>query len=556
MYLGALLFLLLQAGQTPAPATPAEQPKATLRGHVYALDTSAPLKRVQVSLRSSGRPTDPLGMTTDAQGGFEFKNVEPGTYTLSANKTGFVSSGYGQKDLQRPGTPITVRPGQELKDLDIRLMRGAVISGVITDEDGEPMANVSVQAMVRMYRRGQSQVMGRGSSSTDDRGQYRIFNLPPGRYYIQATQRSFMSIGGPDETVGYAPIFYPNALNYQDAQRVEVTNGAEVPRVDLIMRSVPTYSISGTVIDGASGKPQSGGFVNFISTDMTVMRIGGASGQIRADGSFKLTGLLPGKGRLMVMIPRGNTFSGPPFTKAVDVAAANVTDVQVVITPGVTVRGKIVADGGTPPENLRVALTPKGEGMMTFGGANTTVNKDLTFQVDNVQAGDYDVGVSGNPFTGGGVTPGSYYVREVRKGAENVLERGLTVGEGPVADVEVILDFQPATLAGKASDEDGNPITAATVVLLSSDPKKRTVDRYFKTGNVDQNGNYKVTGVIPGDYLALLWPAAEPYQLQDPDVFGPIAKHAVSVTVEKGATKNQDLKIITEVKTLAQNAGQ
>jgi hypothetical protein len=147
-------------------------------------------------------------------------------------------------------------------------------------------------------------------------------------------------------------------------------------------------------------------------------------------------------------------------------------------------------------------------------------------------------------------------VRDVRKGAESVLEKGLSVVEGPVGDVEIILDFQPGTVSGRATDENGEPISAATVVLLSADAKRRAQDRYFKTGNVDQNGNFKVTGVVPGDYLAILWPASDAYQLQDPDVFGPIAKHAVSVTVEKGATASKDLRIITEVKTVAQNSGQ
>ena len=557
MYLAALLFLLLQAAQTTTPPAQTEQPKATLRGRVFTLDTGAPIKRAQVTLRGSQRQNDPQGAATDAQGAFEFKNVDPGTYTISCSKTGFVTASYGQKDPSRPGTPITVAVGQEIKDLTIRLMRGGVISGVISDEDGEPVANVNVQAMVRVYRRGQSQVTGRGSASTDDRGQYRIFNLPPGRYFIQAQQRSNFNPNATEEAVGYAPIFYPNALSYQDAQRVDVANGAEVPRVDLIMRSVPTYSISGKVIDGASGKPLAEGFVAFIGGDIMTLRIGGANGMIRPDGAFRLSGLLPGKGRLLIVVPaRGNTMSTAPFTKAVEIGAANITDMQVVITPGVAVRGRIVAEGGTPPDNMRVTLVVKSEGgQIPFGGGSGVVNKDLTFEVDNIQPGDYEIDIIGSPFTAG-TAPAPYYVREVRKGSENVLEKGLTVGEAPVGDVEVILDFQPGTVAGRATDEDGNAVTGTTVVLLSTDPKKRGQERYFKTGNVDQTGNFKVTGVIPGDYLALLWPASDASPLQDPDLFGPLQKHAVSVSVDKGATANQDLKVVTEVKTVAQNSGQ
>lgn len=562
MVIGPLLLLLLQAAQpaqipqTTQTQAQADQPKATLMGHVYALDTGAPLKRAQLTLRGTQRMNDPQGAPTDATGAFEIKNVEPGTYTLSCSKTGFVTGGYGQKDPQRPGTQITVRAGQEIKDLDIRLMRGGVISGVITDEDGEPMANVSVQAMVRVYRRGQSQVIQRGGGSSDDRGQYRIFSLPPGRYYIRAQQRGGMVFYGQEESVGYASIFYPNSLSYQDAQRVEIANGGEAPRVDVIMKSVPTYSISGKVSDGASGKPVTEGVVMFISTEFMLMSVGGGTSALRPDGSFKVIGLLPGKGRLVVITnTRGGTTAGQPFTKAVELGAANITDFPLVITPGVAVRGKVVAEGGTLPDNTRVTLVVKSEGPMPFGGGSGLVNKDLTFEVENVQSGDYDVNVMGSPLTAGTAAP-NYYLREVRKGGTDVLEKGLSVGEAPLTDVEIVLDFSPGTLAGKATDDDGNPITGATVVLLAADAKKRGMDRFFKTGSVDQNGNFKVSNVIPGDYLALLWPSSDAYQLQDPDVFGPIQKHAVSVTVEKGATANKDLKIVTEVKTLAQNSGQ
>ncbi len=261
-----LLFLVLpapQAGSAQVPAPAQAQANATVRGHVYALDTGAPLKRAQVTLRGNQRQGQPLSTVTDAQGAFEFRNVEAGSYSLFGSKTGFISSSYGQGDQQRGGggSPISVRPGQEVTGLNLRLVRGGVISGVITDEDGEPMVNVNVQALTRSYRRGQTTVNQSNGASTDDRGQYRIFNLPPGRYYIHAAPRGAFTLPGQEGMVAYAPLFYPNATTLQDAQRVDLRSGGEASRIDMVVRPVPTVSVSGRVIDGATGKPAAESFV-------------------------------------------------------------------------------------------------------------------------------------------------------------------------------------------------------------------------------------------------------------------------------------------------------
>jgi len=558
MNVWTLLFLLLPSPQAPAaPVQAAVQAAATVRGHVYALDTGAPLKRAQVTLRGNQRQGEPLSTVTDAQGAFEFRNVDAGSYSLFGSKTGYISRAYGQGDQARGGgggASISVRAGQEVTGMDLRLVRGGVISGLITDEDGEPMVNVNVQAYTRTYRRGQTTVNSANGAATDDRGQYRIYNLPPGRYYIHAWPRGVFALPGQDAMVAYAPLFYPNATTIQDAQRVDLSSGGEASRIDIVVRPVPTVSVSGRVIDGATGKPATDSFVSIMGGEM--MRGGSAGSQVRPDGSFKVNGVLPGKARLMVVGRSREGQGGRPYLRSLEVGQVNISDLQIVLTPGTTVRGRVVGDGGTPPANLRVTLSARGDNFAGQGpgGGAARVNPDLTFEMTNVQPGEYDVAVAGGGGgpQGGGQAATGFYVREVRKGTTNVLERGLTVGEGAVVtDVELVLDFQPGVVAGKAADENGEPVSGTTVVLLAADPIKRAQDRYFRTGRADASGNFKVTGVIPGDYLALLWPGSDPYQVQDPDIFGPLERHATRVSVEKGATANQDLKIVSQIKAAA-----
>lgn len=548
-----LAFFLLLLQNPPAVPTsqgtaPPEPPKAVVRGRVYALDTGAPLKRAQLTLRLDRRQSDPQSTGTDAQGAYEFRNLEPGTYNLYCTKTGFVPMSYGQRSSAagQPPVPLTVREGQELKDVDFRLIRGGVISGTVIDEDGEPLSNVQVQALLRSWSRGQSRTMPRGFASTDDRGNYRIFNLPPGRYYVQAIQRSF----GEQES-SYAPVFYPNSLLLQDAQRIDVSNGAEVPRVDFTLRPVPTFSVSGRVLD-QMGKPLSEGFVSAMAADSFTTRFGG--NQIRPDGSFRMRGLIPGRYRLMIMISDrgGSGMSGRPVSKPFDLGAANLENLVVTVGPGVSVHGRLVAEGGTvTSDNLRIMLSPKGEGMVGpfMGGGMTMVNKDLTFEIPNVQAGDYEVNL---------MAPNSpFYVRELRAGGKDVLERGLTVAEGAaVPDLEVVLAFDSGTVSGRVLNDAGEPLAGAAVALLSADAQKRASERYFRSGAADQNGNYTVRGVIPGDYLLVVWPEADVSRVQDPDLFTQLEKYAVRISVARSGAANQDARLTPELKTIAQAVGQ
>lgn len=572
--LSFLLLILLalqntqQQQQNPAQA---EVPKATLRGRVYAQDTGAPLKRAQLSLRSQGGPqSDPFTAITDAQGAYELKNVPAGNYTLYCSRSGFVSVTYGQKSPNQPPVPLTVQPGQELKGLDFRLIRGGVISGTVLDEDGEPLSNVQVQTLVTQYTRGQSRLMPRGSASSDDRGQFRIFNLPPGRYYVQAIFRSFG-----DQPASFAPIFFPNALTPKDAQRIEVPRGGEVPRVDFHMRSVPTYSVSGKVIDLETGEPVKEGTINVTPMDAITggfgYSIGGFGyGQLRPDGTFRVRGLLSGRHRLLVMRPErsgsGTYTSSRAVVKTIELGAADLENVVVTVGPGVTVRGRIIADGGTiSPEGLRVNLSPKTDGTFgpTFGGGSTIAKNDLTFEIPNVQPGEYTLSVFSSRM-GFTTAPGlgmaqntGFYLREVRAGGENVVEKGLAVPEGaPVPDLELVLDFSGGSLTGRTLSDAGEPISGVQIALVSADREKRTSDRYFRTGTADQNGNYTLRALIPGDYLLVVWPESDVGRILDPDLFVQLEKHAVRVRVEKSATTNQDVKLTSDIKTIAQNFAQ
>src|SRR5215467_1594249 len=178
------------------PAQPSTPTAATGRiaGHVVAADTGRPLKRARVFLSAAELPGG-RGMLTVDDGGFDFSDLPAGRYTLYASKSGFVQLFYGQRRPLQAGTPLQLLNGQQLKGVDFALPRGGVISGRVSDENGDVMPGVNVQVMRYQYQQGDRRLLQAGQGQTDDRGVYRVWGLNPGDYYISAVARNEGPIG-------------------------------------------------------------------------------------------------------------------------------------------------------------------------------------------------------------------------------------------------------------------------------------------------------------------------------------------------------------------------
>src|SRR5260370_6300896 len=169
----------------------------TISGTVTNSISGEPVRKADVSLQSLmqeqliTRPGN-LGahanevVTTNASGGFQFTGVPPGKYMVVAQRSGFVNMG-----ARRPmNTLITITAGQEVTGIAVKITPHAVIAGRILDEDGDPMAFCSVQAMGMRSLRGKRQLVPMGGGPTNDLGEYRISGLVPGKYYVSAIQQN------------------------------------------------------------------------------------------------------------------------------------------------------------------------------------------------------------------------------------------------------------------------------------------------------------------------------------------------------------------------------
>src|SRR5688572_27188056 len=202
-------FVLLASSTLSQQAT--QPTSASIEGTVTRLDTGAPVAGAQVTLtvlnplaaalQAGADPATVLAMQaaqpvqqtpppqippviTDSEGKFAFKNLNGGSYRVAAVANGFVRQEYGQRSLNGQGIPMALVANQAMKDVSLRLTPAGTVSGRILDENGQPALGIPIQLMRPAYNVNGRVYQAVGTTGADDRGQYRLFGVPPGRYYL------------------------------------------------------------------------------------------------------------------------------------------------------------------------------------------------------------------------------------------------------------------------------------------------------------------------------------------------------------------------------------
>jgi carboxypeptidase family protein len=542
-----------QSAQAPGAANAAANAKeqdCTISGMVVAMAGSAPLKNALVTLNSvDDRSRPEVTIRSEGDGHFQFRGIVPGQYRLRVARNNYVTQEYGQRTANGPGSTLNLRGGQEMKDLLFRLIPSATIAGRIEDEDGEPISWAHVTAFRSSYSNGKRTFKSVALNSTNDLGEYRLFGLPPGRYFISATYHPGAAHAGFDEDFdyngadslkeNYVRTYYPGTYDAAKAQSITVKSGEEIPSMDFTMRPTAVYRVRGRVINTIPDTKRVEHPMVFITPRGGVIQSDsmtfGPSNEVKKDGTFELQGVPPGPYIVEAMIPEeGQEHS---VTQSIDVGEADLDGLQLVISKGFSVSGHIRWDGTPGHIEDNLYLLGRTEGQSTVAGGYARVDRDGTFTWSQLSDSAMRITVGGLESSG--------YVKAGSYDGVDVLEQGFTPRAGSNATLEFTLSAQGAQVEGTATDENGLPVVGVWVVLVP-DAKHRDRHDLYRTERTDQHGVFKIKQVAPGDYALYSWDEVDEGAWEDPDFMRPFEekKQGEKVTVQERDDKTVNITVI------------
>jgi hypothetical protein len=549
----ALMVAPLLFSQT-APQRPTTAPSHRLKpgsmeGTVIDSVTKAPIPRATVGM-ASGEGFSRIAVTDEA-GKFQIPSIEPGDYDAE-----FIRAEGFLYERPRPRVPVvTVAEGQHVTDVVLQMTPLCVISGRVADEDGEPLARASVALVTYAYSSGVRTLNTANGATTDDRGQYRIFGVKPGRYFAEAWLPAGQAQGGGQEALPanlrrsapelrYGPVFYPNGNDPSQGMRIEAPAGREVSAIDFRLPGTPVYRVRGKL----QGAPPEGSNPTItaatctgsgapLASTPTSGAIGQYSSRIDSAGRFDFGGVAPGVYCMTFRAMR----SGLQFPLVYTSDTFTVTDhelEEIAIRPAPTfsIAGVMQVDGQAgPPPAIRPYLVPVGNNL----NLGTTAGENGAFTLQGAAPGAYRFGASAS---GSGLDPG-IYVKSVHYGEQDVTE-GLVAVVAADAALTVILGADGGQLTGVAQADDGQPAANVPVTIAPADRFANRED-LLKTARTDSTGSFSVAGLAPGEYKVYAWGDPDVPMAEDAVFRSEFSGRAAEVTIGANGQASVQVKLIS-----------
>ena len=516
---------------------------AVIAGRVLNAETGIGLPKATVALYSMNtrRSWRPLAAKTNDEGEYQIADVPPGRYRIFGTRTGFVRQSFSRNPSQgrsSSGTLVAVRAGQVLPNIDFYLIPGGVIEGQIFDTDYDPLSRVKVSLQRVRTVGGRRTLASVANASTDDRGLYRLFGIPPGRYYLSATYRPFEMPRGEKATP--VPTYYPGVPSPQQATEIDVHPGTQHAGADMVLLEARSYSLGGTVVD-AEGSPLASVRVH-CRKPASEGWAGEAAGGATTDsaGNFEVMNLVPGEYLLSGYADQaGRTLLG---SAAYTVSNRDVRGALLALGDGAEIQGKIVAEGSDAeldPRQVLVHVVPEEIIPPVFNKQIAELNEDSTFQIGQIPPGSARITVT--------LPPGNFYPKSIRLRGMEVVDQAFSVsGNERISRVEVVVSPEGAQLAGVVEDDDtGEAAPGATVLIFSSNRAKRKAhSRFTRTTQADQDGNFSLGGIVPGGYIVCAVINHEAGAEDDPSYLSAMEKSCERVKLAKNETQTETLAAV------------
>jgi hypothetical protein len=537
-------------GQTQ-PATDRQQPAvsdghASVEGVIINSTTGEPMGHVHVRMMagsSDGTPTTIYGAMSNEKGQFSINPLQPETYFIFLGRAGFVST--PSRDRNVVNGLLTVKPGQQIKDLKLQMAPSAVISGHVFNEYGDPVWRVQVRAIAAKPESVGEQVQSMRTGTTNERGEFRLSG-PPGSYYISVYPGSS---GGQElaevRTDGtaesrYRETYYPSAANKDSAVPVAVKAGGEHADVDIHLRHFAPLAISGRV----SGPPEgvmavsisleSGRTSRRVQSSQTIGNLPDEKGEWK----FLFANLGEGFYRVYANCSTGDRQFQSQIVEF-NLTNASIDNINLVLSPGLELAGKIEAPGTVTAESKQlgarvVKLIPQGSpGEMR--ASTGEVAGDGSFKITGLFPELYRVSVE--------PLPENAYIKALSLGGQEPPNRLLDFQNGVRdAKLKITLGANGGRISGTVQDKDGQPARWSGLVVLM--PDQKDVDRsQMQFDRISGKGAYSFKGLVPGRYRVIAMDFRSSGSWEDEDWLKKYGSTGEIVEIKEGDRISRDLKV-------------
>ncbi len=532
LWMAMLAQIAPSQGAGPAPAD-GPGPKGSIRGTVVNEVTGAPVKKAEVVLSKADVPGPQSGAVTDASGGFSFSDLPAGRYRLRANHADY--RGSAAERLGSFGVAVILQPGDNKTGVTIALTPAATVHGKVMDEDGDPVSGCTVELMRYDWRGNERTLTTEQTTSTNDKGEYRILSVAAGRYYLRVSSQK--RIRQPHALMpakevamlpelGYATVFYPGAADMSGATPLKLAAGAELRGIDVRLPKQKAFRVQGK-LEGPPEVFQRGGILQLLLTDLS----GGNPPQagLAPDGSFVFDMVKPG-----AYVINAEYLAGYWGRQEVTVGQAAVEGITVRMHPRIQVSGKVEIEAAAdrsvakPQGQMKVHLSLRtAAGFYVPQPQPATVAEDGTFAIAGLTPGTYFVYVEGGPRPS--------YIKSLRFGDRDIAGDNVAISASATGPLTILLGTKMGKIEGTVEGAGGT-----TTVVFLSEPR---VGIRIQAAP-DAKGHFGWGSAEPGEYRVFAMEGEDGIPLLRGDVRKALEGQSAEVKVVEGGTATVSLTVI------------
>jgi hypothetical protein len=532
--IGYTLLLVFTTGMCAVSAPLQSKTNPSIKGIVTNSVTGDRLRKAFLRLQPASGTGTVRPAVTDDDGRFVIENVEPGSYRIEAERQGFIEGQYG--DVNGTALELRLAAGESLADLNVKLNPQAVISGRVVDEDGDVWIHAQIGVLRSVWKQGKRHLQGYSGAGVDDQGQFRIGQLPPGKYYVSAEpdaawERKNRSAAN-QPVPRLQPTWYPSSHDVETATPIILAAGQEFSGLEIRLKRSIVHRIRGNV-SGLQAIPPASNQGAYAKPRLSASLASGVAansyfGSLRPDGSFEVQGLPSGVYGIKVV--QGMMPSLVLGDAVVQVDDRDVENVSITVHPPRPVKGAIRIEGDETlqPLGLTVALNSLDPSTWL---RPVVSQADGSFNFEQVASERYRVHVQGP-------SSDQFYLKLIRYG-DTESRNGIISLSGPESTLELVLSTRGTRLTGTVKRS-----SAPQVVLIPNTLDAAQREHGTRLGVLDQNGVFTMNVIAPGAYTLFAFENVPEGSWTDSDFLKEIKSKGVEIQAGEAGTKTVEVPVI------------